>query len=92
MSLSQVSVLMLVELHKQISRMNLKYKQQLMIILIQLYHQLRRHQRQLAQQQQQHMKLIQDQLYLFMDMDGVLVYGIQQEIQIKEHGIIHVKD
>ena len=92
MSLFLVLVVPLVESRKQISRMNLKYKQRLMIIPIQLYHQLRRHQQQQVQRQRQHTKLIQDRPCPFMDMDGVPVYGIQRAIQTKEHGTTRVKD
>ena len=63
-----------------------------MIIHILLNHQLQLHLQQQAQQQPQLMKLIQDQLHQSMDMDGVLVFGIQQVILIKARGMLHVKD
>ena len=63
-----------------------------MIILIQLNHQLQQHPQQQVQQQPQLMKLIQVLQHQSMDMDGVLVFGIQQVILIKEHLMLLVKD
>ena len=63
-----------------------------MIILKQLKRHLQQHPQQQVQQQQQLMKLTQDQQHQSTDMDGVLVFGIQQVILIKGHLMSHVKD